>query len=159
VTAVIAARALHVLAVVIWIGGVAFVTLIALPVVRRGDFGADRVRAFRAIERRFVWYARTAIVVVGATGFYMAAQGDLWMRFASAEFWWVDAMVGLWSLFAIILFLIEPFILHRYLHRLASSAPDRFFGRLQRAHWILLTLGLITILGAVAGSHGLSWFG
>jgi uncharacterized membrane protein len=57
---VVIARALHVLAVVIWIGGVAMATTVALPAVRRGDLGADRLRAFQAIERRFVWQARSA---------------------------------------------------------------------------------------------------
>jgi hypothetical protein len=41
---VIAARALHVLAVVIWIGGVSMATTVALPSVRRGDLGPDRLR-------------------------------------------------------------------------------------------------------------------
>ena len=43
------ARALHVLAVVIWIGGVAMVTTVVLPAVRGGELGADRLAAFQAI--------------------------------------------------------------------------------------------------------------
>jgi len=35
------ARALHVLAVVVWIGGLAMATTVVLPAVRRGDLGAD----------------------------------------------------------------------------------------------------------------------
>src|SRR3546814_10776281 len=62
------ARALHVLAVVIWIGGIAMATPVALPAVRRGDLGADRLRAFHAIEHHFVWPARAAVLPVGARG-------------------------------------------------------------------------------------------
>jgi hypothetical protein len=29
----------------------------------------------------------------------------------------------------------------------------------QRLHWVMLTLSLITIAGAVAGSHGMLFFG
>jgi uncharacterized membrane protein len=36
---VVIARAFHVLAVVIWIGGVAIVTMAVLPAARRGDLG------------------------------------------------------------------------------------------------------------------------
>ena len=43
---VVIARALHVLAVVIWIGGVSMATTAVLPAVRRGDLGADRLVAF-----------------------------------------------------------------------------------------------------------------
>jgi hypothetical protein len=60
------ARTLHVLAVVIWIGGVSIVTTALLPAVRRGELGADWLTAFHAIERRFVWQARAAIIIVVA---------------------------------------------------------------------------------------------
>ena len=114
---VILARALHVLAVVIWIGGVAMATTVVLPAVRRGDLGEDRLRAFQAIEHRFVWQARTAVIVVGLTGLYMTWRLDLWNRFQAVAFWWMHAMVCVWLLFAIILFVAEPFILKRHLQR------------------------------------------
>ena len=152
------ARALHVLAVVIWIGGVAMATTIVLPAVRRGDLGTDRLGAFRAIERRFAWQARSAVIITGLTGFYMAARMDLWGRFQSAQFWWMHAMVGLWLLFAFILFVAEPFILRRHFERLARRAPEVAVTRLYRAHWVLLVLSLVTIFGAVAGSQGWTLF-
>ena len=68
---VVVARALHVLAIVIWIGGVAMVTMVVLPALRRGDLGANRLQVFEAIERRFAWHARAATIIVGLTGFYM----------------------------------------------------------------------------------------
>lgn len=154
----IIARVLHVLAIVIWIGGVAMVTTVILPAIRKSSLGADWLRAFNAIERRFAWQARTAIIVVGASGFYMVGADNLWDRFRSAAFWWMHAMVGIWLLFAIGLFVVEPFIVHRRLERLAAANPARFFPRLQLVHWVLLALSLITIFGAVAGSHGF-WFG
>ena len=153
---VVIARALHVLAVVIWIGGVAMVTMVVLPAVRRGDIGPNRLRAFEAIERRFVWHARLATVIVGLTGFYMTDRLGLWGRFGSAEFWWMHAMVCLLLLFTLLLFVAEPLGLHRRFHARALAAPDAAFALLHRAHWLLLALSVITILGAVAGSQGMS---
>jgi len=157
-TDVIIARALHVLAVVIWIGGVSMATTVALPAVRLGDLGANRLRAFQAIERRFVWLARAAVVVVGLTGFYMAWRLDLWGRFRTAEFWWMHAMVGVWLLFAFVLFVAEPFILHRRFDGWAIAEPKAAFAWLHRVHWVLLLLSVVTILGAVAGIQGWSVF-
>ncbi len=155
---VIIARALHVVAVVIWIGGLMMATTVVLPAIRRGDLGPDRLKAFQTIEHRFVWQARIAVIVVGLTGFYMAARLDMWERFRSAEFWWMHAMVCVWLLFSLVLFVIEPFILHRHFHKWATAAPDAAFAWLHRAHWILLVLSLVTIFGAVAGSQGWSVF-
>jgi uncharacterized membrane protein len=153
---VVIARALHVLAVVIWIGGVAMVTTVVLPAVRRGDIGTNRLQAFEAIERRFAWHARISVVIVALTGFYITYRLDLWGRFGSGEFWWMHAMVCLWLLFAVVLFVAEPLVLHRWFHARATASPDAAFALLHRAHWLLLALSLITILGAVAGSQGMS---
>jgi uncharacterized membrane protein len=109
------ARALRIAAVVISIGGVAMATMVVLPAVRSGDLDQDRLQAFYAIERRFIWQARTAVLIVGATGIYMTWRLDLWDRFRSLTFWWMHAMVFVWLLFAFILFIGEPFLLHRRL--------------------------------------------
>jgi uncharacterized membrane protein len=150
------ARALHVLCVVIWIGGVSMATTVALPAVRRGDLGENWLKAFQAIERRFAWQARSTIFIVGLTGFYMTWQLDLWDRFRTVRFWWMHAMICVWLLFALVLFLVEPFLLHRRFHRWATAHPVVAFAWLHRAHRVLLALSMVTILGAVAGSHGWS---
>ena len=154
---VVIARALHVLAVVIWIGGVAMVTMVVLPALRRGDLGPNRLQAFEAIERRFVWQARIATIIVGLTGFYMTATpGFVGPVPIGASSGGCTRWSCLWLLFTLILFVAEPLILHRRFHARATAAPDAAFALLQRAHWVLLALSLITILGAVAGSQGLS---
>lgn len=62
------AKPLHVLAVVLWIGGVGFATSVLLPAVRRLKTTAERVAFFDAIERRFAWQARGATLLAGLTG-------------------------------------------------------------------------------------------
>lgn len=91
---------------------------------------------------------RTAVIVVGLTGFYMSARPDLWERFRSAQFWWMHAMVCVGLLFTLMLFVIEPVILNRHFHKWATATPDAAFARLHRARWILLVLSVVTIFGA-----------
>lgn len=152
------ARALHVLAVVLWIGGVAFVTLVFLPAVRRFKTPAERVAFFDAIERRFAWQARVTTLLAGLTGLYMTARLDLWERFGIAAYWWMSAMVAVWLVFSIMLFIVEPLALHRKLLDYAKADPEAAYRSLERMHRILLIAALITIFGAVAGSHGLLLF-
>jgi len=151
---VIVARALHVLGVVIWIGGAGMATMVILPAVRRGDLGADRLAAFQAIKRRFVWIARSAVIVVGLSGLFMVARLDLWDRFLDSSFWWMHTMVIVWLLFAFVLFIGEPLVLHRIFPHWAKRDPETAFALLHQMHWILLLLSLFAIAGAVAGSHG-----
>ena len=60
-TDVTIARALHVLAIVLWIGGVALVTTVLLPTLRRLPDPAQRIALFEAIEHRFGVQARFSI--------------------------------------------------------------------------------------------------
>jgi uncharacterized membrane protein len=152
----VVARALHMVAVVIWIGGLAMVTTVLLPAIRKGDFGAGRLAAFRAVEHRFVWQARAAIIIVGLSGLYMIGRQDMWDRFRSAQFWWMHAMVGLWVLFVFVLFVAEPLIAHRFFDRWAAAAPQTAFAWLHRMHVVLLVLSLTVIFGAIAGTWGWS---
>ena len=152
------ALALHLLAVVVWIGGVGMVTTVILPIVRSRKTADDQIALFLAVERRFVWQARAAVLAVGLTGFFMVDRLALWPQLASPRFWWLCAMVALWLLFAFILFVAEPFFIGPRIEERAKAAPERTFARLQRMHWVLLALSAVVILAGIAGSHGLTIF-
>ena len=147
------ARALHVLFVAHWIGGVSFVTLVALPLARATSDAQKGWALFEAIESRFSAQVRWTIPLAGATGLWMTWRLELWLRFADPSFWWMDAMVLVWALFMIAVFVIEPFA-HRGLEAEASRDPKGVMRRLYRVHLVLLAAAAITIVGAVAGSRG-----
>jgi len=70
------------------------------------------VAFFEAVEGRFAWQARGTTLLVGATGFHLTAAWDLWHRFASPSYWWMHAMVAVWAVFTVMLFVAEPLFLH-----------------------------------------------
>lgn len=152
------ARALHVLAIVVWIGGVAFVTLVLLPALRRSRPAGERLALFDLLEERFAGHARWATALAAASGFYMTWRLDAWDRFAAAGFWWMHAMVATWLVFTLMLFVIEPLFLHRFLARRSAVAPEATWRLIERLHRVLLALGLVTVAGAVAGAQGLNLF-
>lgn len=147
------ARAIHIFSVLMWIGGVAFVTLIVIPSVRANYPPADRLSAFERIEGRFAPQARIWVLLAGSSGFWMIYRSELWGRFVDPQFWWMHAMVGLWTLFVIILFIAEPLVIHRRMK--SSTAPAADFDRLDWGHRFLFLLATITVFGAAGGSRGL----
>lgn len=149
------ARGLHVLAVVLWIGGVVFVTTVLLPAVRDFHAPTERVVFFETIERRFGKQARVTTALAGLSGFYMVVGLDLWDRFLSVAYWWMHAMVAVWLLFTLMLFIAEPLFLDRWLLARAKARPEATFRLIERLHWVLLALSLFTLIGAVLGSHGM----
>jgi len=149
------ARVLHVVGVVLWIGGVGFVTSVLLPAVRRIQDPQERVAFFEQIEGKFAVQAKVTTLMVGVSGFYIIAAWDLWSRFETAAYWWMHAMVLVWLLFTVILFIAEPLFLHRWFLTKAQQEPEGTFRLIERLHWFLLAISTLTILGAVAGSHGI----
>ena len=148
------ARVVHVLAIIHWIGGLTMVTLVVLPGIIRSAPAADRMRLFETIEGRFAFQARASTLIAGASGFYMTHRLAAWDRFADPAFWWMYAMVLVWAIFIIVLFIAEPLFLHTWFHERATRDPDGTFRLVQRMHILLLTLSLITVAAGVLGAHG-----
>jgi uncharacterized membrane protein len=148
------ARALHVLGVVLWIGGVAFVTTVLIPALRRLEQPGARLDLFERLEGRFAWQARLTTLLTGLSGFYMLHFLNAWERYLQPQFWWVHLMTAVWVIFSLVLFVLEPLFLHRLFHQLAIRDDALAFRIVQRMHVVLLSLSLLAVGGAVAGSHG-----
>lgn len=146
------ARALHVAGVVLWIGGVAFVTTVLLPAIAAREPGG--VALFERLESGFARQARGTTLLTGLSGFYLVHRLDAWSRFADPGAWWLHAMVGTWLLFTLMLYVLEPLWLHRWLEARAERDPQGTLALIARLHWVLLSISLVTVLAAAAGSHG-----
>lgn len=148
------ARAFHVLAIVHWIGGMAFVTLVVLPAARDTADPREGLALFESVEGRFSPQVRLSVPLAGLSGFYMAERLDAWPRFLDPAQWWLGAMVLLWLLFMTVLFVVEPAIGPRLLDA-GRSDPEGLLRRVARVHWLLLGASAVVAGGAVLGAHGL----
>jgi uncharacterized membrane protein len=148
------ARAIHELSVVLWIGGVGFVTTVLMPVIRRTRSPQERLATFQPFGNFFAWQARISVMLAGLSGFYLTYRYDFWDRFGFGQYWWMDAMLGLWLLFAVKLSNVEMLLLGRRRATLKDQ-NGRTFARVQRFHEILLILSLIVVFAAALGAHGL----
>ena len=146
-------RALHVLAVIHWIGGLSFVTLIALPLARSRPTAEEALILFEGVERRFSAQLRVTIPLVGATGLWMTYRMELWERFGELHFWWMWAMLVLWLFFMTMIFVLEPLLHGRFAERTKRDFRSAF-RRMIALHGFLLACAAVTVCGAVEGAHG-----
>ena len=149
------ARAIHVISIVIWMGGVTFVTIVLIPILRRSSFRTDQLTIFNAVENRFAAIARVMVLLAGASGLYMTYKLDAWDRFSQLQYFWMHAMVFLWILFFLALFIIEPFILKNHGRMVKDGHNISNLRKTQIVHLIILTLSLITVTVSVLGAHGI----
>jgi uncharacterized membrane protein len=148
------ARAFHVIGVVLWIGGMAFVTTVLIPSLKEIKDSANKLALFEQLEGRFAVQAKIATVVTGISGFYMLEVMNAWDRYQHLQYWWMHLMTLIWIVFTLILFVLEPLFLHRWFHERAEKNCNEAFSLVHRLHQILLALSLLAVFGAVAGAHG-----
>jgi uncharacterized membrane protein len=143
-------RAIHVLAVVLWIGGVGFVTTVVLPVIARRTPAAARLAAFARFERRFANQARLLVALAGLSGAWMTYRLG-YVSPGGRVTWWLYAMIGLWCVFAAMLFVIEPLAGRR--KSAGRGESGKSFEVLSRVHRLLLAVSLLVVAAAVYGVH------
>jgi len=147
------AMLLHVLGVIWWIGGLTFVTLVLLPELRRDPTTAQQ--RLRAVESRFAPQVRAALLVVGASGGWMLYRLGLWQVLHVPAFWWLGAMLALWTVFFLMLFVLGPSgVLKRIMSGPTEQNVAQRLARMHYLHILLWILAVITVAGAVVGSHG-----
>ncbi len=149
----VVARILHVIGVVLWIGGVAFIATVLLPALRHIPDPGEGLALFSMVEGRFKQQARIVTLVTGLSGMFMLSALHAWDRYLNPTFWWVHLMTFIWLVFTVILFVIEPFFLGQHVQDSARRNPGRALRLAHRLLSILLVLSLVAILGAVSGVH------
>jgi uncharacterized membrane protein len=149
-----AARAVHVLSVVHWIGGLAVVTTIVLPNARRAENSVSALNVFESFELRFAAQARWSVALAGTSGGYMFAETYGWDGLFEPSLWWIHLMMAVWITFILMLFVFEPMLLHDLFRRFALKQPDRAFSFAIRLHWLALAASAVTIAAGMMGAHG-----
>jgi uncharacterized membrane protein len=150
----ILARAIHVIGVVIWIGGVAFVTTVLVPSLKKITDKNNRLELFEQLEGKFAFQARFVTLMTGVSGYFMINYMDAWDRYQQAQFWWMHLMTLVWGIFTLVLFVLEPLVLHQWFKEQAIKDSDIAFAWFHRMHKVLLSLSLLAVFSAVLGAHG-----
>jgi hypothetical protein len=111
------------------------------------------VAAFEAFERRFASQVRVSILLVGLSGAYMLMKDGAWDRLQHASFWWLHLMIAVWVLFALIVYVLEPLVLHRLFREFALRNKDRAFALATGLHALALSVAAFATGAPVSSAH------
>ncbi len=150
---------IHLLTVILWIGGLAFITILILPMVVRMPDALQKVLLFQRIEHRFAPMARYYVAIVGVSGFVMFFIMNLHLTFFTSPSLSLLFMMAVWLFWVIMLFGLEPVIIKKMLDRMAKSGEameiENVFLRMNRLHWVLLLLSLAASAAGAMFAHNL----
>jgi uncharacterized membrane protein len=128
--------------------------MVLIPALRNPSLKTEQLSIFNVIENRFASIARIAVILAGLSGFYMAYQMNAWGRFLEAQYFWMHAMVLIWLMFVVALFVIEPFFIKNHGRMVKDGHNIENLKKTQLVHIVLLVLSLMTIFISVLGAHG-----
>ena len=140
------ALSIHILSVVIWIGGVSFVTLITFPMILRMDKSLEMVMMFQGVEHRFGKIAKVMVILAGLSGFYL-----LYIKGLSLGVW---IMMSVWAFYASLLFGLEKLIFKKLFSKPDQQADmKKVFNLLQTFHWVVLGLSFLAVVAGIYAGH------
>lgn len=147
-----AAKALHVLFAVIWVGGMIFVQLALRPVVVAQLAPPAQAALMRAVLDRFFVLVWLAVLIIPLTGFWTIFAGYGGMSHLGAH---IHYMTGIGSLMVLIYIGLFFFLFIPFKRALAAGQPERaraLMTRLRLLIWVNLVLGVSVILVASGGA-------
>ena len=137
----------HIIAIIIWIGGVSFVTMITFPMIQRINSSLDQVLMFQGIEHRFAKIAKVMIVLIGLSGLIL-----IYERRLSIGVW---VMIAVWAFYALLIFGLEKIIFNKLFAKPSGEEFDmkKVFFTMQTFHWVVLTLSFFAVAAGILTAH------
>lgn len=141
---------IHILAATIWIGGMAALGLLFVPLLRREEFQDVARPLFYASALRFRWIGWGALVVLVVTGLVnVRAQGVAWSTWLDPGFWstnWGLALGGklLLVVLTLIVSAVHDFHFGPKAIQYMEEAPDA--AETERLRWWSSWLGRLTLV-------------
>ncbi len=148
----------HVLGVILWIGGLAFITILVIPATIKNPNALEKVLQFQRIEHKFAPIARVYNLIVLISGFYMFFSLGLEEVIFTSSGMPLLFMTVVGIFWFIMLFGLEPLIIKKVLDRMAKKPEemniDSIFAVMNKLHWVLLTISLLASGAGVIVAHG-----
>ncbi|MBE7415401.1 MAG: hypothetical protein HS130_09325 [Deltaproteobacteria bacterium] len=148
----------HVLTVILWIGGLAFVTGIVLPMAIKTPDPLQKVLTFQRIEHRFAPLAKAYNIIVGITGFVMVWQTGWYELYFRPGGWALTFMTAVWVFWFVMLVGLEPTVIRKMLDRMAREGAtmdiDGIFRKVKTLHWVMVAISLAASAAGVLVAHG-----
>jgi putative copper resistance protein D len=154
---------IHVLAALLWLGGMFFLAAVGAPVLRAVEPPALRADLFRQIGEQFRLVGWTAIAVLLVTGvvnlhFRGLLNAELW---GSREFWRTSLGTALaWKLASVAIMVgisaVHDFITGPAASRLKAGSPEALRAR-RLASWLArinAVVGIVLVIAAVRLARG-----
>lgn len=143
---------IHVIGVIVWIGGVTFVTTVIFPMMYRTEGSLEKALLFQRVEHRFVAMVKWLIAIVGITGFIILFHKYGLGILAHLRGLGILTMLFAWSFYTTVL-LSERKIFAKIFADPEKIDMDKALRMINGMHWALLTVSYAAVAAGVWFAH------
>ncbi|MBF0607529.1 MAG: hypothetical protein SFH39_02545 [Candidatus Magnetobacterium sp. LHC-1] len=144
--------AIHVVGVVIWIGGVVFVTIIVFPMIMRMEQSFEKVMFFQGVEHRFAKVAKICVFFVGTTGMLLLMMTEEYKTLFTLKGIGPTIMLFVWTFYFLVL-MFEAKVFAKIFSGEAQHDMHKVFGLLTRFHYVVMGVSLTAVAVGVGAKH------
>jgi uncharacterized membrane protein len=145
--------AIHVVTILLWIGGVAFVTIIIFPLLQTMESSFEQVLMFQRVEHRFARHVRYYLAISGITGFWLLGLEHSFCRLFTWKGIGITMMLFAWAFYLFVL-LVEKRLFKKLFDKPGEFDAKRVFRGLGLFHWVILGISLAAVFLGVWQGHG-----
>ncbi len=157
---------LHILAACVWVGGMVFLALVVLPILRQPGYRSVAAPLIQAAGVRFRWVGWVALATLVATGVAnLGFRGYGWAQVRNGSAWqgWFGHTLAVKLILVaaiVVVSVVHDLVLGPRFTRLAGEQPDLPAARRLRrqAAWVgrvVLVLSIAVVVLGVALVHGI----
>ncbi len=143
---------IHVICVIIWIGGVTFVTTVIFPMMYKTEGSLEKALLFQRVEHRFAGMVKWLIGITGVTGFWLLSSRYGIGILTTARGIGVVIMLFAWSLYTGVL-LSERKVFAKIFADPEKIDMDKALKMINAMHWMLLTVSFSAVAAGVWFAH------
>jgi len=144
--------ALHVVFVVLWIGGVGFVTLVIFPQLLQMSDSIEQVLMFHRIEGKFGKQAKIYVWLTGLTGALLLYYTGLYKSLFTMSTLGISVMIFVWAFYLAVLTFEKKLFSKIFEGRQIEG--KKVFWYLSAFHYVVLGLSLLAVFAGVWQGHG-----
>lgn len=145
----------HLLATIVWLGGIALMALVALPALKRGQLAANQ---WLQLQKRFLLWANGSFILLLITGFVQMTNDSNYNGFMTLDSIWAWGMLAKHIAFVLLVLLMAymQFSLYPAMERaavlaekrpsLAKSQQEQLSKREARLLWLNLGVAVLVLL-------------
>jgi len=142
---------IHVFSIIVWIGGVTFVTTVVFPMMYRTEGSLEKALLFQGVEHRFAFIVKWILAIAFMTGFWLLSLRQGVNVLVEPKGLGIVIMIFAWALYTTVL-LSERKVLARIFADPSKIDMNKALKMINAMHWVLLAASYSAVGAGI-------WFG